>query len=168
MIERDSLTESFFRIRNLRGMERELSDSSMDDPLEILGSGTVGAEATAEDDLFMEVDGASALKGNAATAEDWRKALDKVVPSVVVLRTSAPRAFDTYAAGSFHATGFVVDKRRGIILTNRHVVRPGRKTLLLLKVKRVLDWLWVRGHSTLIFLHVYLFGFDLHNFLVSL
>lgn len=65
------------------------------------------------------------FKESLATTEDWRKALDKVVPAVVVLRTNACRAFDTEAAGASYATGFVVDKRRGIILTNRHVVKPG-------------------------------------------
>ncbi|ONM11434.1 Protease Do-like 7 [Zea mays] len=34
-------------------------------------------------------------------------------------------AFDTEVAGASYATGFVVDKSRGIILTNRHVVKPG-------------------------------------------
>ena len=29
------------------------------------------------------------------------------------------RGFDTESAGSSYATGFVVDKKRGIILTNR-------------------------------------------------
>ncbi|XP_076917849.1 protease Do-like 7 isoform X2 [Bidens hawaiensis] len=71
----------------------------------------------------MEID--PPFKENLATAEDWRKALQKVVPAVVVLRTTACRAFDTESAGSSYATGFVVDKRRGIILTNRHVVKPG-------------------------------------------
>uniref|UniRef100_A0A8R7USP2 PDZ domain-containing protein n=1 Tax=Triticum urartu TaxID=4572 RepID=A0A8R7USP2_TRIUA len=59
------------------------------------------------------------------TAEDWRRALSCVVPAVVVLHATAPRAFDTGVAGSSHATGFVVDKSRGIILTNHHVVGPG-------------------------------------------
>uniref|UniRef100_A0A453NGF8 Protease Do-like 7 n=2 Tax=Aegilops tauschii subsp. strangulata TaxID=200361 RepID=A0A453NGF8_AEGTS len=59
------------------------------------------------------------------TAEDWRRALSRVVPAVVVLHATAPRAFDTGVAGTSHATGFVVDKSRGIILTNRHVVGPG-------------------------------------------
>lgn len=44
---------------------------------------------------------------------------------MVVLRTTACRAFDTESAGASYATGFVVDKSRGIILTNRHVVKPG-------------------------------------------
>jgi len=76
-----------------------------------------------KEDLCMEID--PPFKENLATAEDWRKALSKVVPAVVVLRTTACRAFDTESAGCSSATGFVVDKRRGIILTNRHVVKPG-------------------------------------------
>lgn len=65
------------------------------------------------------------LTETVATAEDWRRALGKVVPAVVVLRTTACRAFDTESAGASYATGFIVDKRRGVILTNRHVVKPG-------------------------------------------
>ncbi|GBF93978.1 protease Do-like [Raphidocelis subcapitata] len=55
----------------------------------------------------------------------WREALARVVPCVVVLKVTQTRACDTEAAGSSYATGFVVDKARGIILTNRHVVTPG-------------------------------------------
>nr|XP_043614724.1 protease Do-like 7 isoform X1 [Erigeron canadensis] len=78
------------------------------------------------DQLGMEIDPPPSEKQEGhATAEDWRKALDKIVPAVVVLRMTGCRAFDTESAGSSHATGFVVDKRRGIILTNRHVVKPG-------------------------------------------
>ncbi|CAH9094627.1 unnamed protein product [Cuscuta epithymum] len=60
-----------------------------------------------------------------ATAEDWQRAMNKVVQAVVAISVTACRAFDTESAGSSTATGFVVDKRRGIILTNRHVVSPG-------------------------------------------
>ncbi|XP_058087702.1 protease Do-like 7 isoform X2 [Magnolia sinica] len=96
----------------------------MGDPLERLGSeAAAGLESCMKDDLSMEID--PPFRENAATAEDWRKALNKVVPAVIVLRTTAARAFDTEAAGASYATGFVVDKRRGIILTNRHVVKPG-------------------------------------------
>jgi len=42
----------------------------------------------------------------------------------LVLQTQT-RAFDTEGAGSSYATGFVVDRTRGVILTNRHVVTPG-------------------------------------------
>ncbi|PQM43045.1 protease Do-like 7 isoform X1 [Prunus yedoensis var. nudiflora] len=95
----------------------------MGDPLERLGSEAEGLESSIKDELSMEID--PPFKENTATADDWRKALSKVVPAVVVLRTTACRAFDTEAAGASYATGFVVDKRRGIILTNRHVVKPG-------------------------------------------
>jgi S1-C subfamily serine protease len=57
--------------------------------------------------------------------DDWRDAINKVVPAVVVLLTTACRSFDTELPSSGSATGFVVDKNRGIILTNRHVVKPG-------------------------------------------
>ncbi|KAI3462600.1 hypothetical protein Pfo_019263 [Paulownia fortunei] len=93
--------------------------------MERLGSETAlaGMETSMKEELCMEID--PPFKENPATAEDWRKALNKVVPAVVVLRTTACRAFDTESAGASYATGFVVDKCRGIILTNRHVVKPG-------------------------------------------
>ncbi|KAL6956807.1 Protease Do-like 7, partial [Sarracenia purpurea var. burkii] len=97
----------------------------MGDPLERLGSDGAAEpeESSMKEELCMEID--PPFRENLATAEDWRKALNKVVPAVVVLRTTACRAFDTESAGASYATGFVVDKRRGIILTNRHVVKPG-------------------------------------------
>jgi hypothetical protein len=49
----------------------------------------------------------------------------QVVPAVVVLRITGVRAFDTESASSSYATGFIVDKKLGLILTNRHVVKPG-------------------------------------------
>ncbi len=55
----------------------------------------------------------------------WERTLERVVPSVVSLRVSAPRAFDTEPASVSMATGFVVDAEHGLILTNRHVVQPG-------------------------------------------
>ncbi|KXZ56802.1 hypothetical protein GPECTOR_1g722 [Gonium pectorale] len=60
----------------------------------------------------------------AERSEDWKKALDRVVPCCVVLKVTQTRAFDTEGAGSAYATGFIVDKERGLILTNRHVVTP--------------------------------------------
>ncbi|CAK9182062.1 unnamed protein product [Ilex paraguariensis] len=95
----------------------------MEDPLERLGSEGVSGLESSMKELSMEIDPPS--KENLATAKDWRRTLDKVIPAVVVLRTTACRAFDTESAGAGSATGFVVDKRRGIILTNRHVVKPG-------------------------------------------
>ncbi|KAJ0237170.1 Protease Do-like 7 [Hirschfeldia incana] len=96
----------------------------MGDPLERIGSeASMATETGIKSDLCLEIDPPSSE--TVATAEDWRRALDRVVPAVVVLRTTACRAFDTESAGASYATGFIVDKRRGIILTNRHVVKPG-------------------------------------------
>uniref|UniRef100_M4DXW5 PDZ domain-containing protein n=1 Tax=Brassica campestris TaxID=3711 RepID=M4DXW5_BRACM len=94
----------------------------MGDPL---GSeeASLATETGIKSDLCLEID--PPPTETVATAEDWRRALGKVVPAVVVLRTTACRAFDTVSAGASYATGFIVDKRRGIILTNRHVVKPG-------------------------------------------
>lgn len=103
----------------------------MGDPLERLGSqASMATESGMKEDLCVDID--PPLTESVATAEDWRRALGKVVPAVVVLRTTACRAFDTESAGASYATGFIVDKRRGIILTNRHVVKPG--ALLLVEV----------------------------------
>ena len=55
----------------------------------------------------------------------WQRTVTRVSQAVVVIKTTGTRAFDTESAGSSYATGFVVDKRLGIILTNRHVLRPG-------------------------------------------
>jgi S1-C subfamily serine protease len=55
----------------------------------------------------------------------WEQTLDRVVPAVVVIRNYSPRSFDTESAHPSVATGFVVDRERGIILSNRHVVGPG-------------------------------------------
>ncbi|CAA6661246.1 unnamed protein product [Spirodela intermedia] len=96
----------------------------MGDHLERLGSDGMEACSKGGTELLMEIE-APPFREGAATAEDWRKALAKVVPAVVVLRTAATRAFDTEAAGAGYATGFIVDRTRGIILTNRHVVKPG-------------------------------------------
>ncbi|GAV73129.1 PDZ_1 domain-containing protein/PDZ_2 domain-containing protein/Trypsin_2 domain-containing protein [Cephalotus follicularis] len=95
----------------------------MGDPLDRLESEAEMETNSMKEDLCMDID--PPFRESIATADDWRKALNKVVPAVVVLRTTACRAFDTESAGASYATGFIVDKRRGIILTNRHVVKPG-------------------------------------------
>jgi S1-C subfamily serine protease len=62
----------------------------------------------------------------ARAADDaWEATVDRVSRSVVAIRVSAVRAFDTESPSTSVATGFVVDAARGLILTNRHVVQPG-------------------------------------------
>ena len=57
--------------------------------------------------------------------DKWGKALRRAYKAVLELKVTATHDFDTEDAGVSHATGFVVDKQRGIILANRHVVQPG-------------------------------------------
>ena len=59
---------------------------------------------------------------------DWESAIDRVSRGVVVVRVSSVKAFDMNDAGFSYATGFVVDVRLGLILTNRHVVTTGPVT----------------------------------------
>ncbi|MEE8306454.1 MAG: serine protease, partial [Gammaproteobacteria bacterium] len=63
----------------------------------------------------------------AAGAEEtrWSETLERISSGVVSIRVDSTRAFDTEWNSSTQATGFVVDKQRGLILTNRHVVTPG-------------------------------------------
>jgi len=60
-------------------------------------------------------------------AEDtaWTNTLERISSGVVSIRVDSTRAFDTEWNSSSQATGFVVDAKRGLILTNRHVVTPG-------------------------------------------
>jgi S1-C subfamily serine protease len=55
-------------------------------------------------------------------ARAWENTLDRIARAVVVLRVSTPRAFDDTTPGTATATGFVIDAKQGLILTNRHVV----------------------------------------------
>ncbi len=65
-----------------------------------------------------------------AQAEDsrWTRTLERVATGVVTIQVDQTRAFDTEWNMSSQATGFVVDAKRGLILTNRHVVTPGPVT----------------------------------------
>ena len=62
-----------------------------------------------------------------ATADtaEWQDTIERVVRNVVSIHFCQTCSFDTSAALSSEATGFVVDAERGYILTNRHVVGSG-------------------------------------------
>ena len=60
-----------------------------------------------------------------AEEPEWAGTLERISTGVVSIRVDSTRAFDTEWNSSSQATGFVVDARRGLILTNRHVVTPG-------------------------------------------
>ena len=64
------------------------------------------------------------VTATADTAE-WQATIEQVVKNVVSIHFCQTCSFDTDAAVSSEATGFVVDAKRGYILTNRHVVGAG-------------------------------------------
>ncbi len=64
------------------------------------------------------------VTATADTAE-WQDTIERVVRNVVSIHFCQTCSFDTSAALSSEATGFVVDAKRGYILTNRHVVGSG-------------------------------------------
>jgi S1-C subfamily serine protease len=56
---------------------------------------------------------------------DWEATIAAVSPAVVALRVTTTRDFAGSTAGTSFGTGFVVDRERGILLTNRHLVEEG-------------------------------------------
>ncbi|MGD9841341.1 MAG: trypsin-like peptidase domain-containing protein [Steroidobacteraceae bacterium] len=70
------------------------------------------------------------IGAQAADVDDskWARTLERITHSVVSIQIDQTRSFDTEANSSGQATGFVVDAKRGLILTNRHVVTPGPVT----------------------------------------
>ncbi|KAG0291459.1 serine protease [Linnemannia gamsii] len=54
----------------------------------------------------------------------WESTLERSIRSIVSITANHVRSFDTETSGAYSATGFLVDAKRGIILTNRHVVSP--------------------------------------------
>ncbi|KAI3646373.1 hypothetical protein MP228_009301 [Amoeboaphelidium protococcarum] len=55
----------------------------------------------------------------------WQSAVDKAIRSIVSLQVTEVRSVDTNRAGIYNASGFVVDKVQGLVLTNRHVCSVG-------------------------------------------
>jgi pro-apoptotic serine protease NMA111 len=66
----------------------------------------------------------STLAGSA----NWAQTIERIASGVVTIQIDGTRAFDTEWNTTAQATGFVIDAKRGLILTNRHVVTPGPVT----------------------------------------
>ncbi len=66
--------------------------------------------------------------GASANNANWTQTLERIASGVVTIQLDATRAFDTEWNTTAQATGFVIDAKRGLILTNRHVVTPGPVT----------------------------------------
>lgn len=65
------------------------------------------------------------LASEIVSESKWGKTLNKAIKGVVSIQFSTVEAFDEEVRGDYQASGFVVDSKRGIILTNRHVVCTG-------------------------------------------
>ncbi|MBS0394632.1 MAG: trypsin-like peptidase domain-containing protein [Proteobacteria bacterium] len=75
-----------------------------------------------------DLDAAVAPAASGEARPEWARTLERIAAGVVAIQIDQTRAFDTEWNSSAQATGFVVDARRGLILTNRHVVTPGPVT----------------------------------------
>lgn len=60
--------------------------------------------------------------------DSWGNVLHRVINAIVSIKGTSMRAFDTETAAVYEGTGFVVDRTRGIILSNRHIVQAGPVT----------------------------------------
>src|SRR5450631_2308773 len=63
--------------------------------------------------------------GIPSSPANWAQTLERIASGVVTIQIDSTRAFDTEWNTTAQATGFVIDAKRGFILTNRHVVTPG-------------------------------------------
>ena len=68
------------------------------------------------------------IYATSSESPQWTRTLKSVSQSIVSIRVNTVRTFDTEQSMVSQATGFVVDAKKGIILTNRHVVNPGPVT----------------------------------------
>jgi pro-apoptotic serine protease NMA111 len=66
--------------------------------------------------------------GIPSSPANWAQTLERIATGVVTIQIDSTRAFDTEWNTTAQATGFVIDAKRGLILTNRHVVTPGPVT----------------------------------------
>jgi pro-apoptotic serine protease NMA111 len=69
-----------------------------------------------------------AAAGIPSSPANWAQTLERIATGVVTIQIDSTRAFDTEWNTTAQATGFVIDAKRGLILTNRHVVTPGPVT----------------------------------------
>ena len=68
--------------------------------------------------------------GVPSSPANWAQTIERIASGVVTIQIDSTRAFDTEWNVSAQATGFVIDAKRGLILTNRHVVTPGPVTAM--------------------------------------
>jgi S1-C subfamily serine protease len=109
-------------------MQRRLLFALLVIPLTVCAATEAPVAVTPPAPEARETAPASAVPISDAEDSRWTRTLEKVATGVVTIQVDLARAFDTEWNMSSQATGFVVDARRGLILTNRHVVTPGPVT----------------------------------------
>nr|KAJ3420008.1 hypothetical protein HK105_006222 [Polyrhizophydium stewartii] len=80
------------------------------------GRGSLDTPPPAASQQASVADGTS----GAAHQSEWQATIAAALPAIVSIRFSQVAAFDTEGADTSEATGFVVDAKQGLILTNRH------------------------------------------------
>ncbi len=68
------------------------------------------------------------VPGIPSSPANWAQTIERIASGVVTIQIDSTRAFDTEWNTTAQATGFVIDAKRGLILTNRHVLTPGPVT----------------------------------------
>jgi len=106
--------------------ERPMKQIKPEDTHSRNGNYTAGSpELLAHDESLSPMDMAvddlapAHIAGAIHDTAEWQKTIERVVKSVVSIHFCQTCSFDTDAAVSSEATGFVVDAERGYILTNR-------------------------------------------------
>ncbi|KAI8849018.1 trypsin-like cysteine/serine peptidase domain-containing protein [Chytridium lagenaria] len=89
------------------------------------GGGRSSTGVGMEDDDMMVIVPTTTVASSSNSVTAWQRTIQKAIPAIVSIRFSQVSSFDTEGAETSEATGFVVDARRGLILTNRHVACAG-------------------------------------------
>ncbi|KAJ2307136.1 hypothetical protein IWW55_001122 [Coemansia sp. RSA 2706] len=91
-------------------------------------TGPHGQASSSNGGADMQIDEPVPLINEVIAIQDvpkWQETTEASFGGIVAIRFTQPIAFDTDPPVCSLATGFIVDAKRGIILTNRHVVGTG-------------------------------------------
>ena len=64
----------------------------------------------------------------------WHAVVKKILPAIVVLNVAETVDFEGNHRSNGSATGFIIDKGLGLILTNRHVITGGPGELVIIYI----------------------------------
>ncbi|KAJ2229303.1 hypothetical protein IWW45_006250 [Coemansia sp. RSA 485] len=73
----------------------------------------------------MSAQSSTASESSSKSGFSWNTIQDRLRDSIVAIQSSHIYVVEDYGIGNSNASGFVVDAEKGIILSNRHVMKPG-------------------------------------------